>query len=129
MLGPKSGFWVGAISDVLGFLILPHSSIFFPGFTLTQGLTGAIPALIVGRSTPKFWRYLWAIAVGQSLTKFIMVPLFLLIVVPIQPIWTAYKVLLSQALITQIIHIPLYSWILWVIMRHLDPILTVQKNK
>ena len=126
ILGPKAGFWVGAISDVLECLIFPKGRMFFPGFTLTQALTGAIPALIAGQSPPSFWRYLGAIAAGQSLTKLLLVPCFILLIAPVHPIWPAYKLLLAQALITQALHIPLYAWLCLLTMRHLNPLLSAK---
>lgn len=123
LLGPKAGFWVGAISDVLECLLLPRGQMYFPGFTLTQALTGAIPALIARNRNPNFWTYLIAIAVGQSLTKFILVPCFLLLIAPVYPLWTAYQALLAKALITQAVHIPIYAWLCLLVMRHITPLL------
>ena len=123
ILGPKAGFWVGAVSDVLECLLLPKGKMYFPGFTLTQALTGAVPALIVRGKTPGYWNYLTAIAAGQSLTKLILVPAFLLLIAPVYPLWPAYEALLLQALVTQALHIPLYAWLCMLIMRHLTPLL------
>ncbi len=123
ILGPRAGFWVGVVSDILECLMFPRGSMYFPGFTLTQALTGALPALVVGKHEPSFWRYLMGIAVGQALTKFLLVPIFLLFIAPV-PDWVlAYKVLLVKALITQSVHIPLYAWLCWLVMRHLAPLL------
>ena len=125
ILGPRAGFWVGAVSDVLECLLFPRGQMFFPGFTLTQALTGAIPALLVRHSAPNFWRYLGAIAAGQGLTKLVLVPLFILCISNVPDIKPAYEALLLQALITQAIHIPIYAWISVLAMRHLAPLIKI----
>lgn len=45
VLGPKYGFVVGGIADIVGFIMNPMGS-FMPGFTLTSAMTGAIPGWI-----------------------------------------------------------------------------------
>jgi len=45
VLGPQTGFLVGGIADLVGFMISPMGS-FMPGFTLTSALTGAIPGIL-----------------------------------------------------------------------------------
>lgn len=45
LFGPAAGFSVGAISDLLCFVIKP-SGPYFPGFTLASALTGMIPGLM-----------------------------------------------------------------------------------
>lgn len=80
-LGPINGFIIGAVSDVLGFLIRPSAFSFNPLFTLTSALTGLIPVLInniLGEKYPNysFWKMLLGILIGQFLTSVILVPLF-----------------------------------------------------
>ena len=111
LMGPRAGFWVGAVSDVLECLLVPKGKIFFPGFTLTQGLTGALPALVAGRGTPSFRRYLLGIAVGQGVTKLLLVPAFLLFLAPAPDPIVAWQVLAARALFTQALHVPVYAWI------------------
>lgn len=123
ILGPKAGFWVGAVSDVLECLLIPRGRMYFPGFTLTQALTGAIPALLLRNSPPSYWRYLLAIAVGQGLTKFILVPVFLLAIAPVPSFWSGYQVLVAEAMLAQALHVPVYAWICLAVMRHLAPLL------
>lgn len=45
VLGPTTGFLVGAIADIINFIAAP-SGPFFPGFTLVSALSGMIPGLI-----------------------------------------------------------------------------------
>ncbi|NLG37038.1 MAG: folate family ECF transporter S component, partial [Clostridiales bacterium] len=46
LFGPVTGFMVGALSDFIGMLIFP-SGPYFPGFTLTYALSGALPSFFV----------------------------------------------------------------------------------
>ena len=47
LLGPAAGFMTGVVSDLLGFLINSHGGAYHPGFTLSAGLTGFIPGLVM----------------------------------------------------------------------------------
>lgn len=110
-LGPKVGFWVGAISDILGWVIFP-SGPYFPGFTLTQGLTGYLPAKLLGRQPRSWWRLFGVIAASQLLTKFFMVPLFQHLLFQPTPNWfTTWRYISWASLPAQIFHIPLYTWL------------------
>lgn len=119
LLGPRAGFWVGAISDVLGFVLYPKGQMFFPGFMLTQALTGMLPALLVGKRGPDFRRYLWSIAISQGITKVLMVPFFLAFLQTGfgEAFSVAFKVAAAQGFVCQVVHIPLYAWICYLIMR------------
>ncbi|NMC57174.1 MAG: folate family ECF transporter S component [Eubacteriaceae bacterium] len=44
--GPAAGFFCGMVADILGYIINPQGGAFFPGFTLTTALSGAIPGII-----------------------------------------------------------------------------------
>ncbi|MEN1762121.1 folate family ECF transporter S component [Anoxynatronum sibiricum] len=56
LLGPAAGLMTGIVSDLLGFLINSHGGAYHPGFTLSAGLTGLIPGLVM----------LWSVKVGKS---------------------------------------------------------------
>ena len=121
ILGPKAGFWVGAISDILGWVIFP-SGPYFPGFTLTQGLTGYLPAKLLGTRTRSWWRLLGAIAAGQLLTKFFLGPLFQHILFQPTPNWlTTWYYISLASLPAQAFHIPLYTWLVVCSLRCLPP--------
>lgn len=47
LLGPTAGLMTGVVSDVLGFLINSHGGAYHPGFTISAGLTGMIPGMIM----------------------------------------------------------------------------------
>ncbi len=121
LLGPRSGFWVGVVSDLLEFLVVPKSKMYFPGFTLTQGLTAALPALVVGRGPASFSRFLVGIAAGQGLTKLVLVPVFLLILAPVPNLLAAWGTLVATAFLVQAVHVPFYAWISVAVVRALGP--------
>ena len=52
--GPKAGFAVGAVSDLLGATLFPNGP-FFPGFTLTTALKGLIYGLCLNRKNAGRW--------------------------------------------------------------------------
>ncbi len=111
-LGPMAGFIVGSIADVLGWIIRP-SGPFNIAFTITSGLTGAIPVLIAmllgdKNHKYKFWKVLTGIAIGQILTSVILVPLFI--------VWfTGAKngifYYVTKYFLKQIVSIPIYAFV------------------
>ncbi len=129
-LGPISGFLVGAVSDVLAFLVRPSAFAFNPLFTLTSALTGLIPVLItnlLGDKYPKygFIKILIGIFVGQFLTSVLMVPLF-------QVILYGNKTFLyyfTAAAIKQAVSIPIYAFLTLSLNDRLSKILHFDKLK
>ena len=113
IFGPVSGFIVGAFSDVLGFIFRPTGP-FMPHFTLSAGLTGAIPGLVLyffKKTELSFWHYLVAIAAGQTVTSILMVPYFLNLLFGLP-----FKVKFYEAIITQLQHIPLYAIVVKIVV-------------
>lgn len=118
LLGPVTGAMVGCVSDLLGFMVHP-SGAFFPGYTLTQALTGAIPGWCTGfRKLTELrpWQALTtlflAISLTQLLTSVLLVSLFrsFLNGLPFQAEATA-------RLLAQVLHVPIYAvgaW--WLVM-------------
>lgn len=50
LLGPMSGAVTGGLSDLVGMLIFPSGGPYFPGFTLSKMVLGAIPGFMARRS-------------------------------------------------------------------------------
>lgn len=118
LLGPVTGAMVGCVSDLLGFMVHP-SGPFFPGFTLTQALTGAIPGWLTGfrkLTDSKPWSALLvlfsAILFTQLITSVLMVSVFrsFLLGLPVQAE-------LAVRLAAQLLHVPIYAlaawWLIW----------------
>jgi hypothetical protein len=51
------GLAVGCLTDLINFALHP-TGMFFPGFTLTQGMTAALPGLFTLHRDPLTWRKL-----------------------------------------------------------------------
>ena len=113
MFGPLAGAIVGAVADVLGYMINPMGA-YVPHFTLTSALTGAIPGwmmLAQGRQSITKLKLIIAIAVGQVITSVLMVPWFLnmLFGIPFAP-------LLLPRIVAQVIQIPVFGLLSFIIM-------------
>lgn len=85
LLGPAAGLMTGVVSDVLGFLINSHGGAYHPGFTISAGLTGLIPGMIM----------VWSMRHGKnrySLTTIILanVLVYLLISGLLNTIWLTH---------------------------------------
>lgn len=115
LLGPATGALVGGVSDVIGWLIHPVGGFFFPGFTLTQALTGYIPAALVGSRRPTFWLLLGAIAVGQLVTSVVLVSLFVSYLRG-----TPVQAELVYRFSAQALHVPVYAWAALAVLRALE---------
>lgn len=111
VLGPVVGGIVGAVGDVVSFIVRPTGA-FMPHFTLTSALTGIIPGLMIRflkAEMPKvpLWKIFVSILCGQVITSVLMVPYFLnrLFSMPL-------LVTMSKAAVKQAINIPAYSIII-----------------
>lgn len=111
VLGPVNGFIVGAVSDVLGFIVRPSSvGGYHVVFTLTSALTGLIPILVVRLFKVKypnfkFYQVLIGIFVGQMITSVIMSPYFQAFIFG----KNTFIYYATKALIKQAVSIPLYA--------------------
>lgn len=110
VLGPVNGFIVGAVSDVLGFIVRPSSGGYNVVFTLTSALTGLIPILVirlfkVKYPNFKFYQVLLGIFVGQMITSVIMSPYFQAFIFG----KNTFIYYATKALIKQAVSIPLYA--------------------
>lgn len=113
VMGPISGFIIGAITDVIAFLVRPSANAFNPLFILTSALTGAIPAFIIhvlpgenSKLKHNFWYVLLAFAIGQFSTSVVLVPLFRQMLFAHPFVATA-----SAAALRQLWHVPLYAFL------------------
>lgn len=56
MFGPIFGGVTAALADIIGMMIFPNGGTYFPGFTLSAFLTGAIYGLFLYKKTKSFLR-------------------------------------------------------------------------
>lgn len=118
VLGSAGGFLVGAVSDILGFLITPPHGPYFPGFTLTQALTGALPPLFFRWLQPvrrEGLRLALAILLAKLLCSVWLVSTFLAFLSGKKTFWF----FAGPALVVALVHSPLYAWLSLPLMRSL----------
>lgn len=132
LVGPRTGFAVGCLTDIVNFALHPTGP-FFPGFTLTQGLTCMLPGLCTVNIDPltgqridalredrqlvtqklfsslgiitAYLRILLIFGLAKIITSVALVSFFTSKVVMGTPL--AYE-LLHRALI-QAVHVPIYA--------------------
>lgn len=119
VLGPFVGGLVGAVGDIVSFLLKPTGA-FMPHFVLTSALTGIIPGLVmlqfkIERGQGPFWKILLAIFVGQLITSILMVPYFLHILFGLP-----WQVTVIKALSKQAINIPVYALLIKILAESLN---------
>ncbi len=119
-LGPAYGFMAGALADVAGFFLSPLGGGYMPHFTLTAGLFGAIPGLVLGlmekRSNPGEKDFSWAklafslvvatVFISLGLTPYFLHTLF----------GMPYAALIPTRLLTAAVEVPSYAVILRVVL-------------
>lgn len=63
MFGPIFGGVTAALADIIGMIIFPNGGAYFPGFTLSAFLTGAIYGLFLHKKTKTFFRISMAVII------------------------------------------------------------------
>lgn len=116
IFGPLSGFTVGAVADIIGYPLLPQGA-YFPHFTLSSALAGAIPALIYNfvhkdKKKPSFWLLCLSIFIGQFITSVLMVSYFKQILLNYP-----FKLSAAQRLSALILRAPVYAFICMYMMK------------
>ncbi|ABR47390.1 conserved hypothetical protein [Alkaliphilus metalliredigens QYMF] len=125
LFGPISGFIVGALGDLIGYFLNPMGA-YMPHFTLSAGLSGFIPGSIyyftfrpksnihfsskLQVSRPSFWLIFISILIGQVTISLLLIPYFLSALFSIP-----YELTIIPRTITQLISIPIFSWVIWII--------------
>lgn len=124
-LGPLPGFFVGAVTDIVAFIVRPGGD-FSPFYTLTSALTGFMPIFILQYllkipacrklKANNFFLLLFAIAVTQLCTTVLLVP-FLRSFLYGQGLFFVY---FSKALSRQLFNVPLYAYLAGGILQRLQ---------
>lgn len=105
--GPWYGGVVGAISDVVGFMINPMGP-YAPHFTLSAYLTGFIPGAVITygfKGQKRYWQLVLAIFLGELVTNVFLVPYFLHILYGLR-----FQQLLIPQLCSVLIQTPFYAY-------------------
>ena len=142
LIGPRTGFAVGCLTDLISFAMRPPGP-FFPGFTLTQGLTCMIPALIMmGRDPltglrlgmeippdadsesfgpPKlggflaYFRLFTVFGITQLVTSVLMVSYF-----RVYLFGTVWQLEILERAFAQAVHVPIYAFLALGILKSLS---------
>lgn len=118
LLGPKYGGAVGAIADVLGYLLNPGVGTYFPGFTLTSAMVGVLPTLLMFKFKKN---------VGIT---FISIFITTLIVTVLNTFWLVilfnkgFLILLPPRLLSLLIMCPVYTFFVYYLKKILDKTLS-----
>jgi ECF transporter S component (folate family) len=78
-LGPWQGGIVGAVADIIGYMINPMGA-YAPHFTLSAFLTGFIPGAVtryIFNNQNRLWHLVVAVLMGELVTNVLLVPYFL----------------------------------------------------
>ncbi|MGE5654481.1 MAG: folate family ECF transporter S component [Bacillota bacterium] len=113
LMGPVAGIIVGAVADLLGFLLNPMGGLYLPDFTLISMVTGLIPALVyraMGKGLHPRWKVTISVIINQVITTLILTPLVLQ-----YRFKMPLAVTLPMRLAAQAILIPAYSLIIWIV--------------
>lgn len=115
LLGPAYGGIVGAVTDLICYVISPQGS-YFPGYTLSMALYGIIPAFLLYKrqKTQKtgFLRILLAAGIAQLICSVFLNTLWLYILtqIPMEVIWFRW--------ITACVSWPVYAVILYLLLKY-----------
>ena len=119
VLGPAGGFWCGGLADVVAYLIKPTGP-YIPVFTLTSAITGWLPCWIYLKLAPRqgdklrlsLTHLLVSIGLAQVVTKVLLVTALRAVLFGLPA-----QVLALRALVEQTVHVPLYAYAVWVVLR------------
>ena len=103
LFGPGVGGVVGALSDLLGYVVRPTGP-YFPGFTLSAALSGVIFGLLLGRNKISPARVVLACVIYQVAIGLLLTSLWLHILYG-APFWTLVVTRLPKELVTLAFHI------------------------
>jgi len=115
VFGPLAGFMTGITADLLGYFINSYGMPYFPGLTLSMGLVGLIPALLLQKSSGKFG--FWSLFIAITLME-IPISIFLntywLSIFMKAPFWALFP----WRAIARLILIPIYAAVIHTIVNH-----------
>ena len=111
VLGPYFGMTVGAIADVLGFILFPKG-VYFPPITLTSMLVGTIPYFVIKFMKIKnIWpKILTAVAVTQILCSMFLQTLWISLLYNV-----TYEAVFYPRAIVTLAMIPVYFILIYAI--------------
>lgn len=118
IFGPAKGMLVGVIADLLAFLFFPQGT-YFPGFTISAGLSGALYGFLKGKEGKKL---LLGIVVVTLINAVFMN-------VILNTVWLqmllgkSWSVMIYQRIVKNAISVPIEILILYTVFKGLKPLL------
>lgn len=109
--GPWEGAKVGALADVVGYLLSP-GGMYMPHFTLASALMGALPSLLVGKKNMSHGRLFLAVAATYLVVHVLLVSYFLHVIFGIP-----YEALILPRIISCLLNTFALSFILTMLYR------------
>ena len=123
LFGPGVGGVVGALSDILGYVVRPTGP-YIPGFTLSAALSGVIFGLLLGKEKISVPRIVLACVIYQVFDSLLLGALWLHILYG-APYWTLVVTRLPKELVTLAFHIV----VLTLLVRPVTVLTRTQKRK
>lgn len=118
MLGIKDGMLVGVIADVIGFMLFPQGT-YFPGFTVSAGLSGALYGLLSGKKG----KHLILGIVFVTLVNAVVMNVFLNTIWLQMLLGKAWYLMIYERIVKNAISAPLEIVILIAVFKGLKPLL------
>jgi len=74
LFGPLAGFLTGIAADLLGYMINTFGGAYIPGLTISAGLTGFLPGLLLRHVDKElsFWQLLGTIALTETIVSVVL---------------------------------------------------------
>ena len=114
LFGPGVGAAVGALSDILGYLVKPTGP-YFPGFTFSSAVTGVIYGLWLHKRRLSFPRALGAQATQAALISFLLNPLWLCLLYG-----RGFVAVLAARAVKTLVMLPIEAAILYAVLGRVD---------
>lgn len=117
LYGPLTGALVGGIGDIVGFVLHPTGP-YFPGFTISNALSGALPVLI-RRKLKKHTK------LNKFMTLAISIGISRVVVTGLNTLWLhmlfdrGFLVLLPTRITSLIVTIPAFTLVIYIIEKTL----------
>ncbi|MBP3851924.1 MAG: folate family ECF transporter S component [Erysipelotrichaceae bacterium] len=107
LYGPVVGAVVGALSDILGFIVRPTGP-FFPGFTLNAAIQGILFGFFLYKKEPTLMRCTLANFIQTLIVTLLLTPLWLTVLYTMD-----FKVVLASRMIKTLIMFPIETAMLY----------------
>lgn len=114
LLGPGISSVVGILSDLIAFMVKPTGP-FFPGFTISAAISGAIFGFLLYKKEITVWRIFLAECVHTVVVGFILNSLWLSILYG-----NAFVAVVSSRAVKEIIMLPINTILLTVIIKSIS---------